>query len=139
MHFWFNVKKGKQAWLIELCMMKIAIFPESFFDSNSVDIDPQIGGLTPLSLANNMTPAKLDPHPHHRKEKVDKDKAALERERLEREEVIINVEELKDEKESKESKKEDNGDIDLDPVSLVRSGEKRREGQIWRGPWIKLP
>ena len=66
MHFWFNVKKTKNSWLSDVCLFKSSIFPESFFDSNSMDVDQHLGRLAPP-----LTPG--DPAPNNDIQ-MDKDK-----------------------------------------------------------------
>ena len=53
MHFWFNMKRGKEYDFLSICLIKTSIFPESFFDSNSVDALLMLGGgLRPPSGAD---------------------------------------------------------------------------------------
>jgi hypothetical protein len=69
MHFWFNVKKTKHAWLVDFCLFRSSIFPESFLDSNSMDVDRHIGRIVPVPAAPPAIPiSKLE------KEREEKDR-----------------------------------------------------------------
>jgi hypothetical protein len=56
MHFWFNVKKTKHSWLVDFCLFRGSIFPESFFDSNSMDVDRHIRRIVPVPAAPSAVP-----------------------------------------------------------------------------------
>jgi hypothetical protein len=52
MHFWFNMTNGKHFWLVDMCMLNIAVFPESLFECNSLDMDEHMDGMMPLESAH---------------------------------------------------------------------------------------
>lgn len=48
------MEHSKQSWLVDMCLLNIAIFPESFFECNSVDMcnsiemGRHVGGFMPV-------------------------------------------------------------------------------------------
>lgn len=108
MHFWFNVKKTKHAWFVDFCLFKSSIFPESFFDSHSMDGDRHIGQVVPVPPA---PPAFVVPNLEK-----DKEREREEREREERERHIdkeIKENEIKRRSRGNDLRIDDNGTLFL--------------------------